>query len=68
MYPVIRPRPRRERGQGSGFVMDGAPAMVVTNAHVVQGASRVKVTLPDGRIFQGLVQGVDEFSDLAVVS
>jgi S1-C subfamily serine protease len=63
------PRPPREerlRGQGSGFVIDRS-GIVLTNAHVVNGADRVTVILKDGRNFKGTVQGVDEVTDLAVV-
>ncbi len=61
--------PSREdhlRGQGSGFIIDGS-GIILTNAHVVNDADTVSVTLKDGRSFEGKVQGVDEVSDLAVV-
>lgn len=60
------PREERLRGQGSGFIVDG-DGIVLTNAHVVDKADRVVVTLKDGRVFDGTVQGVDEVTDLAVV-
>lgn len=53
-------------GQGSGFIIDGS-GIVLTNAHVVSNADKVTVTLKDGRIFNGQVQGTDEVTDLAVV-
>jgi S1-C subfamily serine protease len=56
----------RERGQGSGFIIDPT-GIVLTNAHVVSDADTVTVTLKDGRSFDGQVKGVDEVSDLAVV-
>jgi S1-C subfamily serine protease len=56
----------RERGQGSGIVID-AQGLVLTNAHVVDGADRVEVTLPDGRDLEGTVLGTDAITDLAVV-
>eukprot|EP00850_Spirogloea_muscicola_P008197 SM000043S15825 [mRNA] locus=s43:303320:307430:- [translate_table: standard] len=56
-----------ERGQGSGFVLDGRRGTVLTNAHVVKGAERVQVTLTDGRAFKGCVAGVDDTTDLALV-
>jgi S1-C subfamily serine protease len=56
----------RERGQGSGIVID-AKGLVLTNAHVVDGADRVEVTLPDGRDLEGTVLGTDAITDLAVV-
>lgn len=53
-------------GQGSGiiFSQDG---FVLTNAHVVDGANRVYVTLTDGRKFVAEVKGVDEMVDIAVL-
>ena len=57
----------RERGQGSGIVID-AKGLVLTNAHVVEGADRVEVTLADGRDVEGTVLGSDAITDLAVVS
>ena len=57
----------RERGQGSGIVID-AKGLVLTNAHVVDGADRVEVSLADGRELEGRVLGADPITDLAVVS
>jgi S1-C subfamily serine protease len=54
------------QGQGSGFIVD-ASGTILTNAHVVDGADQVMVTLKDGRKFEGEVKGVDEVTDLAVV-
>ncbi|MFM8258361.1 MAG: trypsin-like peptidase domain-containing protein [Vulcanococcus sp.] len=56
----------RERGQGSGIVID-AKGLVLTNAHVVDGADRVEFTLADGRDLEGSVLGADPVTDLAVV-
>ena len=55
-----------ERGTGSGFVI-GADGVILTNAHVVEGADTVNVTLKDGRSFQGRVLGADKVTDVAVV-
>jgi len=60
------PQEERLRGQGSGFIIDDG-GNVLTNAHVVNGADRVTVTLKDGRRFEGTVEGTDELTDLAVV-
>jgi Do/DeqQ family serine protease len=60
------PREQLQRGQGSGFIVD-ASGIVLTNAHVVNQADRVTVTLKDGRQFEGQVKGADEVTDLAVV-
>ncbi|NBO31041.1 MAG: PDZ domain-containing protein [Cyanobacteria bacterium WB6_1B_304] len=60
------PREERLRGQGSGFIMN-QNGLILTNAHVVNRADRVTVTLKDGRKLNGKVQGTDEITDLAVV-
>jgi Do/DeqQ family serine protease len=60
--------PRKEivRGMGSGFIME-ANGRIITNAHVVDGADTVSVTLKDGRTFKGKVLGTDPVTDVAVV-
>jgi Do/DeqQ family serine protease len=58
--------PQTERGVGSGFIV-GADGRVITNAHVVDGADTVTVTLKDGRTFEGKVLGEDPVTDVAVV-
>lgn len=57
---------RRNAGIGSGFIIrtDG---VIVTNAHVVAGASKVSVAMRDGTSYPAKVLGVDETNDLAVV-
>ncbi len=57
----------RERGQGSGVVIDERRALVLTNAHVVDKVDGVTVTLADGRQLDGVVVGSDPVTDLAVV-
>ncbi|HWE42623.1 MAG TPA: trypsin-like peptidase domain-containing protein [Gemmatimonadaceae bacterium] len=54
-------------GLGSGFIVrqDG---VIVTNAHVVAGATRVSVALRDGTTYPAQILGVDEANDLAVLS
>ncbi|NJM60886.1 MAG: PDZ domain-containing protein [Oscillatoriales cyanobacterium RU_3_3] len=61
-----QPEERVKRGTGSGFILS-ADGRIVTNAHVVSGTNTVKVTLKDGREFEGKVQGVDPLTDVAVV-
>ena len=56
----------RERGQGSGVVID-ASGLVLTNAHVVDSVDSVEVTLADGSQLDGSVVGADPVTDLAVV-
>lgn len=57
---------RQVTGLGSGFIVH-ADGLVVTNEHVVRGASEVVVTLPDGREFDADVLGTDDVNDLAVL-
>lgn len=58
---------RLQRGTGSGFVI--APSgQIITNAHVVEGADRVRVTLKDGREFEGRVVGADPVTDVAAIA
>ena len=60
------PQQRVERGEGSGFIISNN-GQILTNAHVVEGSDTVKVTLKDGRNFQGRVMGIDTVTDVAVV-
>ncbi|WP_422087814.1 DegQ family serine endoprotease [Variovorax sp.] len=56
----------RPRGVGSGFILT-ADGYVMTNAHVVEDASEVLVTLPDKREFKAKIVGADKRTDVAVV-
>ncbi len=58
--------PERQRGQGSGVVIDGS-GLILTNAHVVDQVSTVNVTLSDGEQRDGEVIGQDSVTDLALV-
>ena len=60
------PDVERPRGVGSGFVLSG-DGFIMTNAHVVDGADEVVVTLPDKREFKAKVVGSDRRTDVAVV-
>ncbi|HUI86493.1 MAG TPA: trypsin-like peptidase domain-containing protein [Nitrososphaerales archaeon] len=53
-------------GQGSGVVI-GRNGLIITNNHVIAEATRVEVTLKDGRSYIGEVVGSDEATDIAVV-
>ncbi|HAC64609.1 MAG TPA: serine protease [Cyanothece sp. UBA12306] len=55
-----------QRGTGSGFILSN-DGKILTNAHVVDGASEVTVTLKDGRNFTGKVLGTDSLTDVAVI-
>ncbi|NBS71895.1 MAG: DegQ family serine endoprotease [Betaproteobacteria bacterium] len=64
-------RPNRQqeeqpRGVGSGFILT-SDGFIMTNAHVVDGADQVLVTLPDKREFKAKIVGLDKRSDVAVV-
>jgi serine protease Do len=54
------------RGTGSGFVMD-SQGNIITNSHVIAGASKVTVILSDGSKLPARVIGKDELTDVAVV-
>ena len=55
-----------QRGTGSGFIVS-SDGLILTNAHVVDGADKVTVALKDGRNFKGKVMGTDPITDMAVV-
>ncbi len=56
----------QERGTGSGFVVD-TNGFILTNAHVVEGATNIYVTLTDKREFKAKLIGSDPKSDIALV-
>ena len=65
--PQRRSQPEEQpRGVGSGFILS-ADGFVMTNAHVVEGADEVIVTLTDKREFKAKIIGADKRSDVAVV-
>ncbi len=53
-------------GLGSGVIID-ARGYILTNDHVVNGADKITVTLPDGRKFDAELTGIDVRSDLALI-
>jgi serine protease Do len=59
-------QPQMEHGIGSGVIIS-PDGYIVTNNHVVQGATQIRVTLHDRRIFPGKVVGRDAATDLAVI-
>ena len=58
--------PAQPRGMGSGFVLS-SDGYIMTNAHVVEGADEVIVTLTDKREFKARIIGADKRTDVAVV-
>ncbi|HEX8456125.1 MAG TPA: Do family serine endopeptidase [Pyrinomonadaceae bacterium] len=57
---------RPSRGVGSGFIVD-PKGYILTNQHVVEGATRITVRLQSGELMRGRVVGEDDETDLAVV-
>ena len=60
------PAPDVVRGEGSGFIVR-ADGVILTNAHVVDGAEHVTVRLTDRREFKAKVLGKDDATDIAVL-
>jgi serine protease Do len=60
------PEESQPRGVGSGFILS-TDGYIMTNAHVVDGADEVLVTLTDKREFKAKIIGVDKRSDVALV-
>jgi serine protease Do len=54
------------KGAGSGFIID-KEGYILTNEHVARGADKIKITLKDGRTFDGKAVGHDAMLDLAVI-
>ena len=55
-------------GSGVIFAVDGSTGYVLTNQHVIDGATSINVTVNDATAFRGTVVGVDDTRDLAVLS
>jgi serine protease Do len=67
LYDLFRRQtPRPMRGVGSGFIID-AKGYIVTNNHVIEGATRITVGLLSGERYRGKVIGIDRETDLALV-
>jgi serine protease Do len=60
------PSPRQREGEGSGFIIDN-DGYIVTNNHVVDGATSIEITLNDGQQYQARVVGRDAKTDLALL-
>ena len=57
---------RREQSLGSGFIIS-RNGYILTNAHVIQGAEEIKVTLANQKVYSGTVVGFDTHTDVAVL-
>ena len=62
-----REMPERAKGTGSGIIIDKNNGYIVTNAHVIYGALKIKVRLADGREFSAKVIGTDTEADVGVL-
>src|SRR5437867_1378456 len=60
------PRERREHSLGSGVIVNSA-GYLLTNNHVIEGATDIKVVLSDNREMEGKIVGTDPGTDIAVV-
>lgn len=61
------PQERERSNLGSGVIIDADQGFVITNAHVVEDATEITVTLRDGRQFQADLKGADPEVDLALL-
>ena len=62
----MKPQPQIEHGVGSGVIVS-PDGYIVTNGHVVDGATQVRVTLNDRRVYTAKVVGTDKLNDIAVI-
>ena len=65
--PDLSPRGRTFQSAGSGVIFDAQKGYILTNAHVVENASAITVTLQDGRDVEAEIVGRDAPSDIAVL-
>lgn len=67
LLDMFRRQDRRpSRGVGSGFIVD-PKGYILTNEHVIEGATRITVGLQSGEKFRGRIIGIDEETDVAVL-
>lgn len=60
-------QPREKRGLGSGVIVDASKGLIITNAHVIDGADEITVTLEDKRELEAEIVGSDKKTDIAVI-
>ena len=59
--------PREKRGLGSGVIVDASKGLIITNAHVIDGADEITVTLEDKRQLEAEIVGTDKKTDIALI-
>lgn len=60
-------RKKATRGTGSGIIIDSRQGYIITNAHVISGATNITVSLNDNRTFPAKLIGSDHQADIAVI-
>jgi len=63
-----RRQSQKRQGLGSGVVFDADKGLILTNAHVIDGADKITVTLKDGREAVASVIGTDKETDVAIIA
>ena len=66
-YPSGGTQQQREAKAGGSGVIISEDGYIVTNNHVIEGASKLRVTLPDGRAFDAKTIGTDPATDVALI-
>ncbi|HJZ99896.1 MAG TPA: Do family serine endopeptidase [Candidatus Solibacter sp.] len=66
MGPQMRPGPQIEHGLGSGIIIS-PDGYIVTNNHVIDGATDIRVTMTDRRVLPAKLIGADTLTDLALI-
>lgn len=64
--PMTRTHIMPKEGSGSGLVIDGS-GLILTNDHVVSGASEIHVTFSDNQTYPAVIKGEDPISDIALI-
>jgi serine protease Do len=64
--PFQSEQPQMRRSLGSGVIVD-PKGYIITNNHVVQGASKIKVSLANGKEYTAKIIGTDQYSDIGVI-
>ena len=65
--PRSQPRERPTASVGSGVIVDASRGLILTNAHVIDGADTVQITLKDRRVLDAEIVGADDQTDIAVI-